>query len=185
MRRPAKAGAKATEPSGRMHARAWTVYRSCVRVGGGRGLRGRQCESSLPFCRQSAVRAKLKCPVVARGVGRSVAVAPCKGDSLARSLLKKSAGSPDPPYRRSKTLEMTEIRPPRGATAHVRILVVIRIVSCDLDHIAAGTQPIHFSRTFVGTQRRTAEQRCLSCYPGRPDGIDADQCLFQILSFLR
>ena len=35
-----------------------------------------------------------------------------------QSLLQKSAGSPDPPYRRSKTLDMTEIRPPMdGATA--------------------------------------------------------------------
>ena len=63
--------------------------------------------------------------------------------------------------------------------------VVIRIVSCDLDHIAPGTQPIHFSRTFVGTQGCTAERRCLSCCLGSPYGIDADYCLFLIISFLR
>ena len=70
--------------------------------------------------------------------------------------------------------------------AHARLEgVVIRIVSCDLDHIAPGTQPIHFSRTFVGTQGCTAERRCLSCCLGSPYGIDADQCLFRIISFLR
>lgn len=35
--------------------------------------------------------------------------------------------------------------------------------SCDLDHIAPGTRPIHFSRTVVCTQSCTADRRCLGC----------------------
>ena len=82
-------------------------------------------------------------------------------------------------------VEISDLRRGRDGSEAVAGAVVIRIVSCDLDHIAAGTQPLHFSRTFVGPQRRTAEQRCLSCCPGRPDGINAGHCLFRILSFLR
>ena len=84
-----------------------------------------------------------------------------------------AAGGPGRAHR-SRTGTVRAAAEPAG--------VVIRIVSCDLDHIAPGTQPLHFSRTFVGTQRRTAEQRCLSCCPGRSDGIDAGHCLFRILS---
>ena len=41
----------------------------------------------------------------------------------ARSLLQKSADSPGPSHQRPKTLEMTEIWPPRGTTAHVGALL--------------------------------------------------------------
>ena len=38
------------------------------------------------------------------------------------------------------------------ASPAYRAIVVIRTVSCDLDHTVPGTQPIHFSLTFIGTQ---------------------------------
>ena len=75
--------------------------------------------------------------------------------------------------------------PVEGAGVIPHLSVVIQIVSCDLDHIVPGTQRIHFSRKFVGTQGCAAERRRLSCCLGSPYGIDADHCLFRIISFLR
>ena len=48
-----------------------------------------------------------------------------------KSLLQKSADSPDPSYQRPKTLEMTEIWPARRATAHVVALLTSGV---DLRH---------------------------------------------------
>ena len=49
--------------------------------------------------------------------------------------------------------------------------VVLRIVSCDPDRVAPGTEPVRLSRTFVGTQgcvrRGTALPIALSGTPFR------------------
>ena len=80
--------------------------------------------------------------------------------------MQKSAGSPDPPYRRSKTLEMTEIRPSRGATAHVRTLLTVRV--------DVGYRSWHFCNRLIGIRRRASHSiRETAGRPSPPTGGSA------------
>ena len=57
-----------------------------------------------------------------------------------KSLLQKSEGSPDPPNRQSEALEMTEIWPPEGATAHFLAVSMCRVtLDTAVDTFATGS----------------------------------------------
>jgi len=57
-----------------------------------------------------------------------------------RSLLPKTDGSRDPPNRQSEALEMTEIWPPEGATAHFLAVSMCRVtLDTAIDTFAPGS----------------------------------------------
>ena len=76
--------------------------------------------------------------------------------NVSMSLLQKSDGSPDPPNRQSEALEMTEIWPPEGATAHFLAVSMCRVtLDTAVDTFATGS----YVRSQCGSHATTATLR--------------------------